>query len=134
MAANASWSGSKWTLRYCSCGTLSPDGSRIAATQRLPHNVRIRVIDLSTKGLHELSINWANLDSIGWSPDRQALFVTSYSSRGEALVRVTLDGTARVLHRFSAWFERPYPSPHGHYLAFGQLQYDCNVWMIENFR
>lgn len=113
---------------------LSPDGSRIAVTHRTPQIGKIRIVDLKTAAVREFSIDQASLDSIGWTADGQALFVTSYSSKEETLLRVALDGKSRVLYRFSAWFERPFPSPDGRYLAFGQLQYDCNVWMIENFR
>jgi Tol biopolymer transport system component len=113
---------------------LSPDGSRIAVTERMQQNGRIRIVDLTTKAVHELSIDWANLDSIGWSADGQALFVTSYSSRGETLLHVALDREVHLLYKYSTWFERPFASPDGRYLAFAQLRYDSNAWMIDNFR
>jgi hypothetical protein len=110
------------------------DGARIAITERLQQHGRIRIVDLKTGGVRELSIDRLNLDSIAWSADGQALFVTSWSSLGETLLRVALDGATRVLYKFSTWFERPFASPDGRYLAFAQLHYDSNAWMVENFR
>jgi hypothetical protein len=74
---------------------LSPDGSRVAVAERLQQNGRIRIVDLGTAALREIPISWVNLDSIGWAADAQALFVTSWSSLGESLLRVALDGDTR---------------------------------------
>ena len=112
---------------------LSPDGSRVAVAERLQSG-KIRIIDLNTAAVRDLTVDWANLDSIGWSADGQALFTTSYASTGETLLHVTLGGEVHVLYKYSTWFERPYASPDGRYLAFAQLYYDSNAWMIDNFR
>jgi len=113
---------------------LSPDGSRIAVTQRMQENGRVLVVDLKTGAPRPLSIDWANLDSIGWAADGQALFVTSYASTGATLLHVAPNGEVKVLYKYSTWFERPYASPDGRYLAFAQLRYDSNAWVIENFQ
>jgi len=71
---------------------------------------------------------------VAWTADGKALFATSYAPDGFRLLRVSLDGRARVLHKARFFIENPVPSPDGRSLAFGDITPEGNVWLIDNFR
>jgi Tol biopolymer transport system component len=77
---------------------------------------------------------WDELDSVDWSADGKAVFVSWHHESESALLRVALDGTVSVLLRSSGpQFVGPIPSPDGHSVVFAGLGTASNVWMVENF-
>ncbi|MFN0166436.1 MAG: hypothetical protein ACKV22_08395 [Bryobacteraceae bacterium] len=114
---------------------LSPDGGWIAFGSREEHSGQIRLVPLAGQKPHTLSVRgWSRLESAAWAADGQALFLTSYSSNGFPLLRVSLNGEVRPLHTGRYYTENPVPSPDGRYLAFGEITPEGNVWLIEDLR
>jgi DNA-binding winged helix-turn-helix (wHTH) protein/Tol biopolymer transport system component len=114
--------------------SLSPDGSQRAI---IPYGSKgpIRFQSTITGETRELTVKrWEELDSIDWSADRKAVFVSSHHESDSALLKITLGGTVSVLLRSSGpQVVGPMPSPDGHYVMFAGLSTTSNVWMVENF-
>lgn len=114
---------------------LSPDGSRIAFGEMEKDGGHIRLLDLAGGRAKDITVKgWSNLSSVGWSADGRSLFTTNWASKGASILRVSLDGQARLLYKApsSMLLERPLPSPNGRYVAFGEVATTSNAWMIEN--
>ena len=114
---------------------LSPDGSRIAVGMYNANEGRIRIIPVTGAPPYDIVVEgWAGIVYVDWSPDGKALYVSSRSTAGTALLRVDLQGRAQRL-----WAERdPYsvpgtPSPDGRHLLLARWNLQGNVWMIEGF-
>ena len=72
-----------------------------------------------------------HLEQAAWAPDGKALFVTGWASSGPPLLRVSLDGATHLLYKGRYYIENPVPSPDGRYLAFGEMTFESNAWVIE---
>jgi serine/threonine protein kinase/Tol biopolymer transport system component len=114
---------------------LSPDGSRIAVGMYNVSEGRIHIIPVTGGPASDIVVEgWAGIEYVDWSPDGKALYVSSRSTAGTALLRVDLQGRAQRL-----WVERsPYPvpgtpSPDGRHLLLAHWTTPGNVWMIEGF-
>ena len=114
---------------------LSPDGSRIAVGMYNASAGRIRIIPVTGAPASDIVVEgWAGIGYVDWSPDGKALYVSSSSTAGTALLRVDLQGRAQRL-----WADRkPYrvpgtPSPDGRHLLTALWTLEGNVWMIEGF-
>jgi Tol biopolymer transport system component len=114
---------------------LSPDGSRIAVGMYNASEGRIHTIPVTGRPAFDIVVEgWAGIEYVDWSPDGKALYVSSRSTAGAALLRVDLRGRAERL-----WAERiPYsvpgtPSPDGRHLLLAHWTTQGNVWMIEGF-
>jgi len=128
---------------------LSPDGTRIALLQffggtepgQSPAGRQIRVIALNSPRSEEIIVKgWDNLQSVDWTADGKALFVSGATREGSALLHVDLHGNARVLWErkggVEPWFAlAPWavPSPDGRHLAIYDWSVNSNMWIIENF-
>jgi hypothetical protein len=77
---------------------------------------------------------WTLLESVAWATGGKALFVTGFESKGEPLLRLSLDGKVEFLHRGVKYLESPVPSPDGRFLAFAENTADSNAWVIDNLR
>jgi Tol biopolymer transport system component len=114
---------------------LSPDGSRIAFGVKDEHRGEIRILPLAGGPERTVHLKDAkNLQSVAWTADGAALFVTNWASEGYSLWRVNLTGQMRLLRKAGIWLERPVPSPDGRYLAFAEGTASSNAWMLEKFR
>jgi Tol biopolymer transport system component len=116
---------------------ISPDGSRIAVGMFSAGEGRIRIIPVGGGPASDIVVEgWTSIEYVDWSPDGKALYVSSRSPAGTALVRVDLQGRAQRL-----WGERtPFgesvpgtPSPDGRHLLLAHWTVEGNVWMIERF-
>jgi DNA-binding winged helix-turn-helix (wHTH) protein/Tol biopolymer transport system component len=126
---------------------LSPDGTRIAFLQLFgaqngpSAGGKIRVIPLDGQAPREIVVKgWNSLQSVDWAADGKALFVSGATPQGSALLRVDMQGNAKVLWErkgsIEPWFARaPWavPSPDGRHLAIYDWQLSSNMWMVENF-
>jgi Tol biopolymer transport system component len=113
---------------------LSPDGSRIAYGQfdsRTDDHLTILTLNDRTTRVVPLA-EWTTLNSLSWSADGTALFVTTSRREGSEILHATLDGKVDVLREDTGrWFANPRPSHDGRLLAFGVRTTDSNVWLIE---
>jgi serine/threonine protein kinase len=129
---------------------LSPDGTRIALLQftgAQPWSPiagrRIRIIPLDSQPSQEIVVKgWDSLQSADWTADGKALFVFGVTPEGSALLRVDMQGNARVLWQrkgsmgMEPWFAlSPWavPSPDGRHLAIYDSNLSANMWMMENY-
>lgn len=115
---------------------LSPDGSRIAMAGLNPREGRIRLVSLKSGVVTDLVVKgWNSFGEVDWSADGKALYVSSGTSDGTTLLRISLDGEARALwhQKLNFMSTKGIPSPDGRHLAVAGYTTDSNVWLIENF-
>ncbi len=111
---------------------LSPDGSRVVMTRE----GRIQLLSLKNGTTTDLAVKGGNgFAFVDWSLDGNALFVSNWTPQDVSLLRVDLDGNARVLwhQRLNFLGTKGVPSPDGRHLAVAVFTTDSNAWMIENF-
>jgi Tol biopolymer transport system component len=77
---------------------------------------------------------WNSLENVDWAADGKALFVSSPTQRGYALVRVDLQGNAQFLWEQQQGLETyAVPSPDSRRLAILGGSLNSNIWSMENF-
>ena len=115
---------------------LSPDGTRIAATDNGGTQHEIRLVSLAGQPTRDITVkDWNNFMSVDWAADGKGLFVSSNpTGRVSTLLYVDLGGNATPLWRVKN-FQATWaiPSRNGKYVAIPAPTTECNVWMIENF-
>jgi WD40 repeat protein len=117
---------------------LSPDGSQFAVIGHTKNDRSIRLENALTgdvmRDIEVHGVPGMGFKGVEWSPDGNGFYIVAKSPRGEALLRVDLQGEAHVLyeeqttHLFAVR-----PSPDGRHLAFGKMTHEANVWIIEKF-
>ena len=112
---------------------LSPDGSQRAFVAVRADQETIRLRSTSSDTSRDLVVKgWKGLMHVDWSADGKSLLVGWHNQEREsALLKVTLDGKASVLHRSSDFIGYAIPSPDGHSLAILEVSPTKNVWQIE---
>ena len=124
---------------------LSPDGTRIAILRR--SETPIRILSLSQQISSDVVANsFGSLQTVDWSADGGALFVSSVNEGGSALLHLDLKGNAHLLWEKKGTVEpsitafvggpsAPWvvPSPDGRHLAICVWNLNANIWMMENF-
>jgi len=113
---------------------LSPDGKSIAI---VPRSEPGQVLILSTQDATRriIRIEGWTLQTIGWSPNNQQLFISGADKRPPfKILLVDLDGKFTPLQesREGEWIYAPEPSPDGHYLAYSSRWWEANVALLEN--
>ena len=115
---------------------ISPDGGQVvlASPDQLPEKVRI--IDLQTGLERDLQLphGWL-IWSLRWTAEGDALIAAAQSKSGYFIARIHLDGKTDVLldKGRNHWLGHAFPSTDGRYLAFTQMTYENNVWLLANF-
>ena len=110
---------------------LSPDGQWIA----LGWGGRIRLLSLAGQPPRDISVDgWSNLQCVAWAADGKAVFATAWASKDAPLLRISLDGAVKLLHKGLFHTLNPVPSPDGRYLAFGENTMESNVWVVEDLQ
>jgi Tol biopolymer transport system component len=117
---------------------LSPDGSTFAISRSFEAEIQIRLLSLTGGPDREISVKgWPALTFRGltWSPDGKGLYCGSKSPQGETLLRVDLEGNAKVLWQHKGVTGQLFgiPSPDGRYLAIQASVLGGNVWLLEGF-
>jgi serine/threonine protein kinase len=112
---------------------LSPDGTRIAIPKI--GEGRIDILWVNGRAPQEIKVKgWNTLNGADWAADGKSLFAYTSKERGAIILRVDLQGNARVL-----WEHKgndnilSVPSPDGRHLAIRVMDHDANLWMMENF-
>ena len=115
--------------------SISPSGSQIAMASRDSLKEQIRVVDLRGGGEKNIPLPKGSLvwDTC-WTSDGVAILLSGFTT-DTAIARIELDGKTTVLLHGSKSksFFRPLESPDGHYLAYGQQEWNTNAWLLENF-
>jgi hypothetical protein len=77
---------------------------------------------------------WKSLDSLAWTADGKALFVSNHTQDGSVLLHVSLQGNSQVLWKQEGGVGTfGIPSPDGRHLAIMGWTLNSNIWMMENF-
>jgi Tol biopolymer transport system component len=112
--------------------SLSPDGSRIAMVENMSGEVKI--LDLKSGQIQVIHPK-VSLQSVDWSADGKAYYLSGMSPNGEGrLLRMDAGGNTQLLLPSSnPWVGAPISSPDGKHLAYLQLVREFNVTLLENF-
>jgi hypothetical protein len=96
---------------------------------------RITILDLARGAIvREIDVKERPVISyIVWLPREQGFIGIFSSSRGGTILRIGMDGRAAKLYYSGLSFYAPALSPDGRYLAFGNVSWDGNVWLVEGF-
>jgi serine/threonine protein kinase/dipeptidyl aminopeptidase/acylaminoacyl peptidase len=112
---------------------LSQDGTRIAyfKTPQMP----IEILSLNGEAPRSLFVKgWNNLDSLDWTADGEGFFVSDGLHGGMVLLRVDLQGNAKVLQNFEGGGSLSAgPSPDGKHLGIREFRIEGNIWTLETF-
>jgi len=110
---------------------LSPNGQWIAFVG----GGSIRLLPLAGQPPREISLDGrSDLQCVAWAADGNALFATAWASKDPPLLRVSLDGEVKLLHKGLFHVENPVPSPDGRHLAFGENTMESNVWVVRDLQ
>jgi Tol biopolymer transport system component len=116
--------------------SVSPSGSRIALCSWDQLRDQVRILDLATSTERDLAVprGWY-IWSLSWTAEGDALFAAVQSTTGYLIIRIGLEGEIVVLldRGRNNWLGHPYSSPDGRRLAFTQMTWENNVWLLENF-
>jgi Tol biopolymer transport system component len=116
--------------------SLSPDGSRIAVTDSRTFAGQVRILNLTNSTDHVISlVPREPVWDVNWAADGNSLFAVGFRDPDVVILQIDLNGKTQVVvnkgkdHRI----EFPRPSPDGRHLAFGQVTWESNAWLLENF-
>jgi eukaryotic-like serine/threonine-protein kinase len=116
--------------------SISPDGSRIAATNARAPAGQVRVLSLNNSQEHSVSVvPRSQIWDLNWAPDGNSIFAVSWQQPDAVILQIDLEGRARVVINRGKdhALQNPLPSPDGRQLAFSQLTWESNAWLLENF-
>jgi len=115
--------------------SLSPDGTTLAIAKGKfgQDEPRIRLVSLTGAPERSLTVQgWPGLASLDWATDSKSIFAATSGEKGNALLRIGLQGTVSPLWRPKevgvSW---AIPSRDGKYLALHVRSSTANVWMLE---
>jgi Tol biopolymer transport system component len=113
---------------------LSPDGKRLAISEFSYVKGEISLLRLDGSPAQKISqTQWTELLSVAWAADGKSLFLSSFSSRGTAIVHLDFAGHGKQLFKPNWRIMTLNPSPDGKYLAFGPVISNSNVWTMGFF-
>jgi len=113
---------------------ISLDASRIALLQAALG--KIVILPVETRGeRRDFTVkSWKGLASFDWTADGSGFFSSALTARGSVLLRVDVNGDARVLWEVrggtSVW---AVPSPDGQHLVLSSFLVGGNIWTIKDF-
>ena len=118
---------------------LSPDGTRVAITDRGGETAGIRILNLSDRKVTAVPVRdgkWSSLRMVSWAANGKGWFALARSGLAVALLSIDTTGSPRVLQEMpmgGAWVASILPSPDGRSLAFTKRVYRYDVVLLENF-
>lgn len=113
---------------------LSPDGTRVAATQSSAGPIYI--LSLAGQVLQQVRLkSWSNLLELTWAADGKGLFVTAGIRNGHEILHVDFQGHVHALWESTGGSGETstIPSPDGRHVAFQSWTTSGNIWMMEDF-
>jgi Tol biopolymer transport system component len=114
---------------------ISPEGSRIAITnsRTMPRQVLLKNLMDSAQRIVRVSPEW-DIREVAWAADGRSLFAVGERGLNAFVLRIGLDGKAHViLDQGNGVLYSPRSSPDGRHLAFSQVSWESNAWLLENF-
>jgi eukaryotic-like serine/threonine-protein kinase len=116
--------------------SVSPDGLRLAVTDSRRFAGQVHILDLSNSTDHEIALvpSWPVWD-VAWAADGKSLFAAGSREPDVFVLQIDLNGQTRILLNRGKdhLVTLIRPSPEGRHLAFGQLTWESNAWLLENF-
>jgi Tol biopolymer transport system component len=116
--------------------SISPDGSWVAVTDLGILDGQVRILNLTNSVEHVVSlVSQGRVREVNWAADGKSLFGAGGLGTDAVILQIDLNGTTQVVinrgkdHRLFA----PRPSPDGRHLAFSQVTWESNAWLLENF-
>lgn len=116
--------------------SLSPDGTTLAIAKGKfgEDEPKIRLVSLTGAPERSLIVQgWPGLASLDWAADSKSIFAATSGEKGNALLRIGMQGTVTPLWRPKgvgvSW---AIPSRDGKYLALHVRSSMANVWMLEH--
>jgi Tol biopolymer transport system component len=113
---------------------LAPDGTLVVL--HVPFTKEFMLFSLEQGNTRKLVVKGnMHLRNVTWAPDDRALFAANSLATGAELVRVDLQGNARVLWTVngSNVFLVGKASPDGRHIAIQTSAGNSNIWMAEDF-
>jgi len=117
--------------------TLSPDGTTLAIAKGKWGNdeePRIRLVSLDGGPDRWLTVQgWPGISSIDWAADSKSIWAPTAGEKENALLRIDLQGNARVVWRpKNVGVSWAIPSRDGKLLALHVHSSSANVWMLDH--
>ena len=113
--------------------SVSPDGSTIAITKPKESRILFENVSDSTQHVIHVLPEW-DIRDISWAADGHSLFGIGLHANALSIIQIDLDGKARLLlDRGDTVLYTPRASPDGKHLAFTQIMWESNAWLLENF-
>jgi eukaryotic-like serine/threonine-protein kinase len=113
--------------------SISREGSRIAYTTHRKSQVLLLNLSDSTQRVLPVTPEW-DIREASWAPDGHSLFAVALHGQNAAIIQIEPNGKAHVLlDRGNSVLKAPHVSPDGRHLAFTQLMWESNVWLLESF-
>jgi hypothetical protein len=72
---------------------------------------------------------------VNWAEDGNSLFAAGAQDPDFVILQIDLNGKTHVVINQGKdhLLQSPRPSPDGHHLAFSQVTWESNAWLLENF-
>ena len=115
---------------------VSPDGMWIVISnsKALPRQLLLMKLGNSTRQIVRIP-SWRVWDAV-WAADGHSLFALGVRALDNFILRIDLDGNVHVLldtGKDNGVLYSLYASPDGRHLTFGQVTYESNAWLLQNF-
>jgi eukaryotic-like serine/threonine-protein kinase len=116
---------------------VSPDGMWIVISnsKALPGQLLLLNLANSTQRNVRLSPAW-DVDEVAWAADGHSVFAYGARALTNFILSIDLNGNVHVLldtGKANGGLYSPHASPDGHHLIFGQVTYESNAWLLQNF-
>jgi Tol biopolymer transport system component len=109
---------------------LAPDGRTVAFVRETHEGRDVYLLDLVTKSERRLTRDHHRISGLSWSPDGQAVIMSSPRSGVEALYRVAItDGTIVRVPNTGDWATQPMAGRDR--LVFSQAHDDSNIYRVD---
>jgi eukaryotic-like serine/threonine-protein kinase len=116
--------------------SIAPDGSRLAVTDSRRVAGKVHIIDLANSKDHLIVLvpSWYVWD-VTWAADGNSLLAAGSNAPNFFVLQIELSGQTHVLINQGKdhLIQLLRPSPDGRHLAFSQLTWESNAWLLENF-
>jgi len=116
---------------------VSPDGMWIVISDSKPLRGQLLLMKLgtSTQRIVRLSPSWDVWDA-AWAADGHSLFALGERALSSFILRIDLNGNVHELldtGKVNGGLYSLHASPDGRHLTFGQVTYESNAWLLQNF-